>query len=91
MRVTDFGKYPIGLLVKRSDHYFREKCINSKSFERKAIGIVTELSFFENKGTKESVCYPHIHWENANCSEICHPSNAVPYRDKIPMTVEISE
>ena len=78
--VPDFSKGPYGLVVTRSDHWYRER--GHKIPKRnKELGIVTDRNFFQD-GHGRIICWPVIRWEGGVMDSMTHPMNATPLRKK---------
>jgi hypothetical protein len=87
MDVIDFRLIPVGTLVKRSAHWHKEHCRPKGHYERRQIGVITNLKFFADK-IAGVVCYPVIHWEGGVMSSMVHPANVALYRKpKAPLTM----
>jgi len=82
--VPNFKDGPFGLLVTRSDHWYKERGI--KIPRQRQLGIVTDRKFFQDSKGR-IVCWPVIAWEGAVVDSMTHPMNAMAYRKKqtLPM------
>lgn len=76
MKVLDFTNAPSGMLVKRSDHWFKEHGVKKRVW----YGILTGKEFYDKGSHIE--CFPVIHWEGNVTDSINHPANVVPARRK---------
>lgn len=86
MQVVDFSKTQVGTLVKRSDHWNKERCIKPRT--KLQIGIIVGFEFFQ-EGYRRIVTWPVIHWEGAACQSLTHPANVALYRKQPFNTIEI--
>ena len=83
MIVANFEDASVGMLVKRSAHCIKEKCLKGK--QKHQIGIIVGVEFYLD--TKAGIItWPVIHWEGQVISSLTHPANAIAYRkrDKLP-------
>ena len=82
--VPNFKDSPFGLLVTRSDHWYKERGL--KIPRQRQLGIVTDRKFFLDS-KKRVVCWPVIAWEGAVVDSMTHPINAIAYRKRqaLPM------
>ena len=78
LKVLDFQKmnFPTGLLVTRSAHWNKERCIKTK---KKEIGIVTGFKIHEDS-RKMPIVWPVVFWEKGNMDSTNHPANVDVYR-----------
>lgn len=83
--IIDWIKAPIGMLVTRSDHWYKERRRTKPN--EKEIGILTDKSFSQD-GKGRVIAHPSIWWANELHSSINHPMNVTPYHDNhgLPMT-----
>lgn len=89
MLVTDFSRYRIGTVVKRSDHYHKERCSKPRDPSRRQLGIMVDSLMYQTGN--RMIHWPVIHWENDPVAQTCHPANVVPYRKVVLQTIEIDE
>lgn len=75
--VPDWKSVRVGTLVKRSEHYLKDRCIQDGDKELTQVGIVVGLKFFDDD-LCGFITYPVIHWEGDPDSGINHPMNAAP-------------
>ncbi len=77
LHCLDFRNAGFGLLVTRSPHYLKDRCVKPNA--RREIGLMVERRHYETViGGVQT--WPVIHWEGAVMSSICHPMLVVPLR-----------
>jgi len=86
MKALDFKGTSTGMLVTRSEHWNRERCV--KPGTEPQLGMIVGHEFFVDK-VCGVVCFPIIHWEGQVGGSMTHPANAVPYREKDRVLPEI--
>ncbi len=87
LKCIDFRNADFGLLVTRSPHYLKDRCVKRK---RREIGLMVERRHYETViGSVQT--WPVIHWEGAVMSSICHPALVVPLRRHSLPAVECHE
>jgi hypothetical protein len=79
VKVIDFRNHRSGTVVARSAHWFKTRSRPKVHPDRKQLGIITDLDFYED-GTGQILCYPIIHWEGQHGSSMTHPANVRLYR-----------
>lgn len=60
LKCLDFSAmgFPTGMLVRRSEHYLKDRCIKARS----QVGIVTEFKVYQNDD-QQPVVWPVVAWE----------------------------
>lgn len=72
LRVLDFHTmgFPVGMLVRRSDHYQREFCAKGKP----QVGILVAFEVYTNSQGLPIV-WPVVAWEGSRTGpKLCHPA-----------------
>lgn len=86
MKALDFKRAKTGMVVTRSEHWNRERCV--KPGTEPQLGVIVGHEFFDDK-LCGVVCFPVIHWEGESTGSVTHPANVVPYREKDRVLPEI--
>lgn len=76
-QIFDWIKAPRGMLVTRSDHWYKE--FGKKKPKELEIGILTDCHYFQD-GKGRIYAEPSIYWEGGTMSSMTHPINVAPYR-----------
>lgn len=79
--VLNFKDAPFGLLVTRSDHWYKERGLKMPQKHKRQLGIVTDRKFYQDSKGR-IICWPIIAWEGAVVDSMTHPINVIPYRKK---------
>ena len=70
--------YPRGMMVRRSDHYQKDRCVKGKP----QIGIITDYTVYQNESMTQIQVWPTVMWEGAPAPTSVHPTLVDVYRPK---------